>query len=345
MNTQEKEPELGEGVTSAEYWMYDGKLGRRWNVDPIYKHSESLFLTFGNCPIFYKDLLGDDIEDPTGIKNNAKAYANDQIKYLNSDLNKLNKKIGRQTNKIRNTDNSKKVERLTRKIRKNLAEKKNLEGIKSEYENFLNEVEELENDPTVNIRVGTAGEDIPTSRVQEDGTFILYTNSVDEFAHELIHAYQFFKTGSIDYLIDGSAGPLYDINDEVAAFKRQFAFASEVTTDNDFYNNGIHTLDQVTRDYVANRWPQYAVLSYVDFNSLTPFKRILDFHASKALNNNSILWLNTMNTLLEVYILQQNKCLKSCEDHSCKNLCLESMPYSSAQSYPAPKNLILWPLR
>jgi hypothetical protein len=35
MNTQEKEPELGDGVTSAEYWMYDGKLGRRWNVDPM----------------------------------------------------------------------------------------------------------------------------------------------------------------------------------------------------------------------------------------------------------------------------------------------------------------------
>ena len=33
-NKQEKEVELGDGVTTAEFWMYYGKLGRRWNVDP-----------------------------------------------------------------------------------------------------------------------------------------------------------------------------------------------------------------------------------------------------------------------------------------------------------------------
>ncbi len=34
-NGQEKDDELGAGVTTAEFWMYDGKLGRRWNVDPL----------------------------------------------------------------------------------------------------------------------------------------------------------------------------------------------------------------------------------------------------------------------------------------------------------------------
>ena len=36
-NTQENVPELGEGHTTALYWEYDGRLGRRWNLDPITK--------------------------------------------------------------------------------------------------------------------------------------------------------------------------------------------------------------------------------------------------------------------------------------------------------------------
>ena len=52
-NTQEKEPELGKGVTSAEFWVYDGKLGRRWNVDPEYEMKLwiSTYHSFSNRPI------------------------------------------------------------------------------------------------------------------------------------------------------------------------------------------------------------------------------------------------------------------------------------------------------
>ena len=60
MNTHEKEPELGEGVTSAEFWVYDGKLGRRWNVDPVVKQWEASYMTFGNNPILLLDINGDD---------------------------------------------------------------------------------------------------------------------------------------------------------------------------------------------------------------------------------------------------------------------------------------------
>ena len=59
MNTQEKEPELGEGVTSAEFWVYDGKLGRRWNVDPLILTGNSSFVVNGNNPIYYTDEHGD----------------------------------------------------------------------------------------------------------------------------------------------------------------------------------------------------------------------------------------------------------------------------------------------
>jgi RHS repeat-associated protein len=52
-NGQEKENEIyGEGNTySAEYWMYDSRLGRRWNLDPVDQISISNYATFANNPI------------------------------------------------------------------------------------------------------------------------------------------------------------------------------------------------------------------------------------------------------------------------------------------------------
>ncbi len=64
-NTQEKTEELGEGHTTALYWEYDGKLGRRWNVDPVIKMYESPYTTFSNNPIIFVDWMGADTLDIT----------------------------------------------------------------------------------------------------------------------------------------------------------------------------------------------------------------------------------------------------------------------------------------
>jgi RHS repeat-associated protein len=60
INGQEKESELNENITSAEHWMYDSRLGRRWNVDPIFKAGESPYAVFGNNPIWNIDPDGSD---------------------------------------------------------------------------------------------------------------------------------------------------------------------------------------------------------------------------------------------------------------------------------------------
>lgn len=59
-NGQEKENEIyGEGNTySAEYWMYDSRLMRRWNLDPIYTAHESRYACFFNNPVRYDDPQG-----------------------------------------------------------------------------------------------------------------------------------------------------------------------------------------------------------------------------------------------------------------------------------------------
>lgn len=59
-NGQEKSEENdpnGNSIT-AEFWQYDARIGRRWNLDPVHKVSESPYGTFSNNPIFYLDPSG-----------------------------------------------------------------------------------------------------------------------------------------------------------------------------------------------------------------------------------------------------------------------------------------------
>jgi len=59
---QEKDDEIsGPGNhNTAQFWEYDGRLGRRWNLDPVVKPWESLYACLSNNPIWFLDLNGDD---------------------------------------------------------------------------------------------------------------------------------------------------------------------------------------------------------------------------------------------------------------------------------------------
>ena len=61
-NGQEKSTEIdadGNSMT-AEFWQYDARLGRRWNLDPIPKFYESGYAAFANNPIWFTDVRGAD---------------------------------------------------------------------------------------------------------------------------------------------------------------------------------------------------------------------------------------------------------------------------------------------
>ena len=60
-NGQEKTDEIsGNGNHStAEFWEYDTRLGRRWNLDPKPDFSYSLYSCFKNNPIYNIDIKGD----------------------------------------------------------------------------------------------------------------------------------------------------------------------------------------------------------------------------------------------------------------------------------------------
>ena len=61
-NGQEKDTELGEGITTAEFWEYDSRLGRRWNLDPKPVTGISDYACFQNNPILNSDPDGDEIK-------------------------------------------------------------------------------------------------------------------------------------------------------------------------------------------------------------------------------------------------------------------------------------------
>jgi RHS repeat-associated protein len=59
-NGQEQDNEIaGDGnIMTAEFWEYDTRLGRRWNVDPITYSCQSSYTTFNNNPVIFVDPLG-----------------------------------------------------------------------------------------------------------------------------------------------------------------------------------------------------------------------------------------------------------------------------------------------
>ena len=69
MNGQESVDEVSGSKSHyiAEFWMYDSRIGRRWNIDPIVKPWESPYATFSNNPILFIDPNGKDtIYSPDG---------------------------------------------------------------------------------------------------------------------------------------------------------------------------------------------------------------------------------------------------------------------------------------
>jgi hypothetical protein len=109
-NGQEKDDEVFAGAYSAEYWEYDSRLGRRWNVDPVVKPHESSYATFSDNPIYFTDPNGDNPPEKgffekignmfnragNWLKGNAaKNRVNDYMKANNIDPKSVNINYGK----------------------------------------------------------------------------------------------------------------------------------------------------------------------------------------------------------------------------------------------------------
>jgi hypothetical protein len=65
-NTQMESPEIAPGHTTAMYWEYDARIGRRWERDPVVKEWESGYACLGNNPILFSDWFGDESDPAHG---------------------------------------------------------------------------------------------------------------------------------------------------------------------------------------------------------------------------------------------------------------------------------------
>jgi len=75
INGQEMSTEIALNTTTAEFWQYDSRISKRWNLDPRPNVSLSPYSCFEDNPILFNDILGDSIPtrftDANGNKLNA----------------------------------------------------------------------------------------------------------------------------------------------------------------------------------------------------------------------------------------------------------------------------------
>jgi RHS repeat-associated protein len=122
-NGQEKTSELGQAHTTALYWEYDGRLGRRWNMDPKITIGLSVYATFKDNPVLYIDPLGNIWKDQKAadeLKSNIETTKKDLVaenqnlqKQIDDKENPLSKKESERKNK-QIVDNKNRIDDLTK---------------------------------------------------------------------------------------------------------------------------------------------------------------------------------------------------------------------------------------
>lgn len=91
LNEQEKDDEVfnSSGTSyTAQFWQYDARIGRRWNLDPKPNPAISQYATFACNPIMYSDVLGDTVKVKyggfLGIGRKSATYNENDKKFYDS---------------------------------------------------------------------------------------------------------------------------------------------------------------------------------------------------------------------------------------------------------------------
>ncbi len=137
-NGQEVDNEvLGDGVSlSADFWQYDSRLGRRWNVDPVFKEYESPYACFAGNPVRFVDYMG---IDTSFANNEARVQFNDTYKKVCDEINTISNAIEELSNKwsTMGYDNKKINKRMTRDIKELNSRRLRLIYIKDAFEEVI----------------------------------------------------------------------------------------------------------------------------------------------------------------------------------------------------------------
>ncbi|MCR4858676.1 MAG: hypothetical protein K5890_10850 [Bacteroidales bacterium] len=205
-NGQEADNEvLGEGVSlTAEFWQYDSRLGRRWNVDPVFKEYESPYACFAGNPVWFADPRGRTI-DPESNDN-----WNKQKQQITETI------VDRIFQVVTNTeeDNPSYIKKSIMGLFMTLSVMDQMESNRNWTFALLPKSE------------GTTGYTQLTRDPNRDMMYLFrigYVNTAN-FVHEVTHCGQFLSGKVVFEEYEGGFGAYVDIYDEIDAYKSQFYY-------------------------------------------------------------------------------------------------------------------------
>ncbi len=145
-NGQEKSNEIkGEGNSyTAEFWEYDPRIGRRWNLDPVVKVYESPYAAFGGNPITNIDPNGADtinftrnttIRKSGTMKSNLDNYPSKKIPDLISSTGTIDIQAAKGLDVFRLIDNTTTVDEDGNSTTTSSTTTLDIRGERSDYRN------------------------------------------------------------------------------------------------------------------------------------------------------------------------------------------------------------------
>ncbi len=225
-----KELQSDHGLEWYDYGarFYDPQLARWFNVDPLAEiyYSYSNYSYCVNNPILFIDPDGKTID---GDKKRVQKLKDESKKIITSekaDQLEIQSKIANRTKE------GKKTSSLERRL-------KNSQERVTQLEQGIKDIETLENSSItyfVNSNYNSSGEDDLGNIEWDQKNGRVQLNVAMEYGlsgllHEITHGAQ-FDNGYLDLAkVSNMMGLLYDINDEVEAFKRQVAFSNNCDID------------------------------------------------------------------------------------------------------------------
>ncbi len=257
-NGQEKDNEVtgtGNSMT-AEYWQYDSRLGRRWNVDPVIKIFESPYATFSNNPILLKDINGRD----TAFADNQ---ARTDFSQTYSDINKAAQATQSKIDELKTRGIKKdwSPEKLNRKTNSLISRLTELQKLKNSFDEIISSTTCFIYSTDVSQLDKDAGGHT-TQTGENEVTIVFPSGNQGTLVHESRHGFGFTlkewkggRYGSLEGydLEDERQGFLYQMIWDAAAVEKKIETASKNAFPDDPIQQSTYTLQDMIRKYYENK--------------------------------------------------------------------------------------------